>query len=321
MGNIVISEVTSHKHLGIIFNNDMSWNNYINTIVDKAYKRLGILRKHKFNLDRCSLDKMYKLFIRPLLEYGKIIWDNCSQESKKAVENIQLDAARIATGATKVCSVQKLYNETGYETLQNRRKKHKLCMMYKITHNLTPDYLRQLLPPRVQERSRYLLRNPNNFIVPATRTTGYFNSFLPSALREWNSLSIASRNCSSLVSFKRTLRESITVPPHFYTIQTTRVGQILHTRIRLECSSLNQHLHKKNLINDPNCSCGQVESTAHFLLTCSRYNQIRQRYFRDIPVPITVNILLHGATDPNSTCNDLIFKQVQLYIIASKRFL
>ena len=194
-------------------------------------------------------------------------------------------------------------------------------MMYKITHNSTPDYLRQLLPPRVQERSRYLLRNPNNFIVPATRTTGYFNSFLPSALREWNSLSIASRNSSSLVSFKRTLRESITVPPQFYTIQTTRVGQILHTRIRLECSSLNQHLHKKNLINDPNCSCGQVESTAHFLLTCPRYNQIRQRYFRDIPVPITVNILLHGATDQNSTCNDLIFKQVQLYIIASKRFL
>ena len=168
MRNTVILEVTSHKHLGIIFNNDMSWNNYIITIVDKAYKRLGILRKHKFNLDRCSLDKMYKLFIRPLLEYGNIIWDNCLQESKKAVENIQLDAARIATGATKVCSVQKLYNETGYETLQNRRKKHKLCMMYKITHNLTPDYLRQLLPPRVQERSRYLLRNPNNFIVPAT---------------------------------------------------------------------------------------------------------------------------------------------------------
>ena len=56
---------------------------------------------------------MYKLFINQLLEYGNIIWHNCSQESKKAVEKIQLDAARIVTGATKVCSVQKLYNETG----------------------------------------------------------------------------------------------------------------------------------------------------------------------------------------------------------------
>ena len=70
------------------FTNDMSWKNHINSIASKAYKRLGILRKHKFNLDRCSLDKMYKVFIRPLLEYGNIIWDNCSQENKKSLENI-----------------------------------------------------------------------------------------------------------------------------------------------------------------------------------------------------------------------------------------
>ena len=69
----MITEVDSHKHTGIIFTNDMSWNYHIKTIVDKAYKRLGILRKHKFNLDRRSLDKIYKVFIRPLIEYGNII--------------------------------------------------------------------------------------------------------------------------------------------------------------------------------------------------------------------------------------------------------
>ena len=72
MGNTQIKEVDSHKHLGIEFTNDMSGKNHINSIASKAYKRLGILRKHKFNLDRCSLDKMYKVFIRPLLEYGNI---------------------------------------------------------------------------------------------------------------------------------------------------------------------------------------------------------------------------------------------------------
>ena len=205
MGNTQIKEVDSHKHLGIELANDMSWKTHINTIVNKAYKRLGILRKHKFNLDRRSLDKMYKVFIRPLIEYGNIIWDNCSKENKKALENIQLDAQRISTGATKLCSVQKLYNETGYETLETRRKKQKLCQMYKITHNLTPDYLKRLLPPRIQDQSRYQLRNPNNYMVPITRTTFYFNSFLPSTLREWNSLNIISRNSTTLASFKRTL--------------------------------------------------------------------------------------------------------------------
>lgn len=62
---------------------------------------------------------MYKVFIRPLIECN-IIWDNCTQENKKALESIQLEAARITTGATEVCSAQKHYNETGYETLQKR---------------------------------------------------------------------------------------------------------------------------------------------------------------------------------------------------------
>ena len=320
MGNTQIKEVDSHKHLGIEFTNDMSWKNHINSIASKAYKRLGILRKHKFNLDRCSLDKMYKVFIRPLLEYGNIIWDNCSQENKKSLENIQLDALRISTGATKLCSVQKLYNETGFQTLESRRKKQKICQLYKITKNQTPEYLKRLLPPRVQEQSRYHLRNPNNFMVPVTRTTFFFNSFLPSALREWNSLNAATRNSTTLATFKRKLNSTNIVSPHFYTIQTSRTGQILHTRIRLECSSLNQHLYKKNLIDSPNCSCGQVESTAHFLLSCPRYNQIRQRYFGNAIFPVLVNVLLYGVTDQNSTYNNTIFKQVQLFILASKRF-
>ena len=202
---------------------------------------------------------MYKVFIRPLLEYGNIIWDNCSQENKKSLENIQLDALRISTGATNLCSVQKLYNETGFQTLESRRKKQKLCQLYKITNNLTPEYLKRLLPPRVQEQSRYHLRNPNDFMVPATRTTFFFNSFLPSALREWNSLYAATRNSTTLATIKRKLNSTNIVSPHFYTIQTSRTGQILHTRIRLECSSLNQHLYKKNLIDSPNCPCGQVE--------------------------------------------------------------
>ena len=215
---------------------------------------------------------------------------------------------------------EKLYNETGYETLENRRKKHRLCQMYKMTHNLTPNYLQRLLPPQIREQSRYHLRNPNNFMTPITRTRFYYSSFLPSALRDWNSLNNDSRNSTTLTNFKRTLSTPGIVPSHYLNIQTTRTGQILHTRIRLECSSLNQHLYKKKLINSPNCLCGQVESAAHFLLHCPRYNQIRRRYFGNTAFPITVHNLLYGVRNQNITYNDEIFKQVQLYILASKRF-
>ena len=66
--------------------------------------------------------------------------------------------------------------------------------------------------------------------------------------------------------------------------------------------------------------CG-ISLYQFLVIACLFTDQIRQRYFGDIPVPITVNMLLQGATDQKRTFNDLILKQVQLYIIAFKPYL
>ena len=158
MGDTQVKDVPKHKHLGLNISSDFSWNNQIKQVQDKTSKRLGALRRY-FDLDRRSLLKLYITFVRPVLEYCDIIWDSDTQEHIQNVENIQLDAARILTGGTKLCSPQKLYNDTCLKTLKNRRDKHKLCQLYKMINNLTPPYLLQLVPQRVQERTRYPLRN------------------------------------------------------------------------------------------------------------------------------------------------------------------
>ena len=72
---------------------------------------MNIMRKLKFKLDRKSLEIIYIAFIRPLLEYGDIIWDNCTQYEKNELDKIQNEAARIATGTTKLVSIHVLYSE------------------------------------------------------------------------------------------------------------------------------------------------------------------------------------------------------------------
>ena len=125
-----IKEVESHKHLGVILANDCSWQNYTDYIKEKAWTRIIIMRRLKYDLDRKSLETIYKSFIRPLLEYADVIWDNCTQQNKNELELIQLEAARISTGAAKLVSVANLYLETGWETLDARRNKHKLVLFY-----------------------------------------------------------------------------------------------------------------------------------------------------------------------------------------------
>ncbi len=82
MNQVVLDPVREHKHLGLTFSDDGRWNAHISYCVNKAWQRIGILRSLKFLLKRSCLERLYFSTIRPLLEYGDIIWDNCSNEIK-----------------------------------------------------------------------------------------------------------------------------------------------------------------------------------------------------------------------------------------------
>ena len=136
MQDVQIEEVEYHKHLGVILSNDCSLHQHISYIKQKAWCRINITRKLKFKLDRKSLETIYIAFIRPILEYADVIWDNCADYEKEQLEKIQNEAARIATGTTtkkKLVSIENLYKEICWDKLQKRRNDHKLSLFTKCT--------------------------------------------------------------------------------------------------------------------------------------------------------------------------------------------
>ena len=179
MNNHQISEVKEHKHLGIFFSGDLSWHKHIDYVKSKAWQRINIMRTLKYKLDRVSLETIYTTFIRPVLEYGDILFDNCNENEKYELDKIQNEAARITTGATKLVSIEQLNLETGWESLRQRRWIHKLVQFYKMFNNLSPEFLSNLVPQTVGNSSRYSLRNSQNIQTIQTRANYHFNSFLP----------------------------------------------------------------------------------------------------------------------------------------------
>ena len=157
------------------------------------------------------------------------------------------------TGTTKLVSLDKLYQETGWETLEERRKKHKLCLFYKMSNNLSPNYLSSLVPPSIETTTSYTLRDASNIRYPMVRTQLYYKSFLPSSIRSWNELAPVIRDSSSIQSFKYQLNKNLTKPPEYY-YNGDRSLQIQHTRLRTNCNILNEHLFSKNIISDPYCA-------------------------------------------------------------------
>ena len=281
MNNVILNETTSHRHLGLTFSNTCNWSDHIQRVTDTAWSRLNLMRALKFKVNRQALEKMYFAFIRPLLEYSDSVWDNCSNEAKRQLDSINHEAARIITGGTKLFSLEKLLADLGWDSLQERRTKHKLVIFYKIINNLTPNYLQEFVLPLVQDGNPYRLRNSSDIRTIHTNTNR--------------------------------------APPKYYSAGS-RKGQILHARLRMQCSSLNADLYRKNIIPSPSCSCGGFESAYHFFYICPQLTAVRERYLGDVLRNHTTHELLCGKPEFTNDENVSLFLKVQDFIIKSKRF-
>ena len=80
-------------------------------------KSVGLLQKLETILPRASLLTIYKSFIRPLLDYADVIYDQSSNASfSKNIASFQYNVAVAITGAIKTLLV-KLYQELRLEFL------------------------------------------------------------------------------------------------------------------------------------------------------------------------------------------------------------
>ena len=64
----------------------------------------------------------------------------------------------------------------------------KLCFMYKVSNNLVPHYIEELIPPLAGNRSQYQLRDSQNYENIYTRTNILQKSCIPSSISLWNNL-------------------------------------------------------------------------------------------------------------------------------------
>ena len=80
------------KHLGIILDSKLNFRNHISEELKKAKKGLSLLKFLSKYLTRDKLDLTYKMHVRPYLEYGDVLFHNCSQDLMSMIESIQYQA-------------------------------------------------------------------------------------------------------------------------------------------------------------------------------------------------------------------------------------
>ena len=109
---LVFNNNVSQKHLGVILDLKLTFEEHLNNVTAKVKKAVGFLRKLRNILLSTTLITIYKAFIRPHLDYGDVLYDQNFNNSFN-VECLALTAAMRGT------SKEKIYQELGLESLRD----------------------------------------------------------------------------------------------------------------------------------------------------------------------------------------------------------
>ena len=134
---------------------------------------------------------------------------------QQKMETIQYNAALAITGAIRGSSREKLYQELGLETLQQRRWYRKLCCFYKILKSQSPKYLYSIIP--IHNMS-YRTRQCNKIPAINVKHDFFKNTFFPSTIIEWNKLDWKIKNSESIETFKKRILSFIRPSPIAHSI-------------------------------------------------------------------------------------------------------
>ena len=161
-----------------------------------------------------TLNELCKLYVRPHLDYGDVIYhipqkvNDFSHEITlhclmDRLDSVQNSAGLAITGAWKGTSRNKIYEELGWESLNDRRWSRRLVLFFKFINKLTPEYTRYQIPSI--SCSNYTLRNQVVIGRINARTERFGSSFYPNCLKEWNDLAPEIRELPTVSSFKSKL--------------------------------------------------------------------------------------------------------------------
>ena len=131
--------------MGLILKSKLNFQSHIREAIMKARRGIGIIRYLAKYVSRDVLDQVYKLYVRPHLDYGDIIYHRfdpyMSLDLTRKLEQTQYSAALAVTGAWRGTNRQRLSEELGWENLYERRWYRRLCNFYSLKMSATPQCL------------------------------------------------------------------------------------------------------------------------------------------------------------------------------------
>jgi hypothetical protein len=201
LGDQNLGTDSEEKDLGVLFNQDLSFNCHISKIINKANSRVGLIKRCFSNIDKEIFLPIYKALVRPILEYCSSIWFPIYKHQIMEIEKIQKRATKLVKEIRNKSYSERL-KYLNLDTLHFRRLRSDMLQTFRIIKGIDNLDVAQFFHLDQNSRTRghkYKLKKP--------RATSKIRqcSFTHRVVNPWNSLKNSTVECDTLNSFKTAL--------------------------------------------------------------------------------------------------------------------
>ena len=201
--------VNEVKYLGLILQNDLSWDKQIFEVCKKLnYKIFQLKQLQRLGANQELLLNVYKTFIQCIFDYGISLWGMTTQANILKVQRKQNKLAKIIMNVPwRTPNGISLVKQLGLLSIAERRDYFLSKFTFESVHGLAPDYLSTRIIMRLDIHP-YRTRSANSSDVypPRVKREIFKRSLEYAGAIAFNSLPSRLKNSTSIDDFKRNYR-------------------------------------------------------------------------------------------------------------------
>ena len=137
LDNHILDQVEENPYLGLTIHKSLKWASHINKISNKANSVFGFIKRNLKHAIRDLIELAYTSLLRSILECSSTIRDPFYQKDIDRLDRVQRRAATFVLNYYKpLSSVTSMVSKLGWKPLAERRREHRLSLLYKIINGL-----------------------------------------------------------------------------------------------------------------------------------------------------------------------------------------
>lgn len=196
----ILGPLLSTENLGVVFNETLSWNNHISSVIGKVYGMLRNLWAVQSSTPVHIRMLLAKTYLIPVLMYGCELFANCNSTEFAKLNTAFNSIARYIFNKKRFDSISNCTYKIFNMSLKNYLKLKCLIQLHKIIYTKEPSYLYNKL---VFGRS-----NRGVIIIQLRYKTSMSEKhFLICTIRLWNNLPRAIQIICNAFQFKKELKK------------------------------------------------------------------------------------------------------------------